>query len=39
MPSLGILAFVNRLIVAILAGLGHVSTEWVTPLDRRDIAD
>ena len=39
MPSLGILSFVNQLIVAILAGLGHVSTEWVTPLDRRDIAD
>jgi hypothetical protein len=39
MPSLGILSLVNQLIVAILAGLGHVSTEWVTPLDRRDIAD
>jgi hypothetical protein len=39
MPSLGLFSFVNHVIVAILAGLGHVSTEWVTPLDRRDIAD
>jgi hypothetical protein len=39
MPSLGLLSFVNHVIVAILAGLGHVSTEWVTPLNRRDIAD
>ena len=39
MPSLGIHTFVNHVIVAIQAGLGHVSTEWVTPLDRRDIAD
>ena len=39
MGSFGILSFVNHLIVAILAGLGHVSTEWVTPLDQRDRAD
>jgi hypothetical protein len=39
MPSLGLLSFVSHMIVAILAGLGHVSTEWVTPLNRRDIAD
>ena len=39
MPSLGILSFVNHLIVAILAGLGHVTTEWVTPLDSRDRLD
>ena len=39
MPSLGLLSFVNQVIVAILAGLGHVSTEWVAPLDRRDFAD
>jgi len=39
MPSFGILSFVNHVIVAILAGLGHVTSEWVTPLDRRDSAD
>ena len=39
MPSFGILSFVNQVIVAILAGLGHAATEWVTPLDRRDVAD
>ena len=35
MPSFGILAFVNHVIVAILAGLGHATTELVPPLDRR----
>ena len=35
MPSFGILSFVNHLIVAILAGLGHVTTELVPPLDRK----
>jgi hypothetical protein len=39
MPSLGILSFVNQVIVAILAGLGHVTTEWVAPLDRRERID
>jgi hypothetical protein len=39
MTSLGIFSFVNQVIVAILAGLGHVTTEWVTPLDQRDRAD
>jgi hypothetical protein len=39
MPSFGILSLVNRLIVAILAGLGHVTTEWVAPLDRNHRAD
>ena len=34
MPSFGILSFVNHLIVAILAGLSHVTTELVPPLDR-----
>jgi hypothetical protein len=39
MPSLGILSFVNHVILAILAGLGHVTTDRVTPLDRRGRAD
>jgi hypothetical protein len=39
MPSFGILSFVNHLIVAILAGLGHVTTEWVSPLDRKHTSD
>ena len=39
MPSLGILSFVNHVIVAILAGLGHVTTEWVAPLDHRERID
>ena len=39
MPSLGILSFVNHVIVAILAGLGHMTTEWVAPLDRRERID
>jgi hypothetical protein len=39
MPSLGIFSFVNHLILAILAGLGHVTTEWITPLDQRDRLD
>ena len=39
MPSLGILSFVNHVIVAILAGLGHVTTEWVAPVERRERID
>jgi hypothetical protein len=39
MPSLGILSFVNHVIVAILAGLGHVTTDWVAPLDLRERID
>ena len=35
MPSFGILSFVNHLIVAILAGLGHATTELVPPIDRK----
>ena len=39
MPSFGILAFVNHVIVAILAALGSVTTGRVPPIDRTTIAD
>ena len=39
MPSFGILAFVNHVIVAILAALGSLATERVPPIDRTNIAD
>ena len=39
MPSLGILSLFNRLVIAILAGLGTVAIEWVPPVERLDGSD
>jgi hypothetical protein len=39
MTARGFLSFVSHIIVAILAGIGSVATEWVTPVDRRDDSD
>jgi len=39
MSSFSILSFVKQLIVAILAGLGSVTTEWVPPVNRKNIED
>lgn len=36
MNARGILSLVSHIIVAILAGIGSVATEWVTPVNRRD---
>jgi hypothetical protein len=39
MPSLGIVSLLNRLVIAILAGLGTVAIEWVPPVERLDGSD
>ena len=39
MPSLGILSLLNRLVIAVLAGLGTVAIDWVPPVERLDGAD
>jgi hypothetical protein len=39
MPSLGIASLLNRLIVAMLAGLGMSTADWIEPLDRSDRLD
>jgi hypothetical protein len=39
MPSLGILSLLNRLVVAMLAGLGSVAVEHLPPVERLDGAD
>ena len=36
MASLGIVSLLNRMIVAVLAGLGSAAVEWLPPVDGID---
>jgi hypothetical protein len=39
MPSLGILSLINRLMIAILAGLGSAAVEWIPPVEYLDRSE